>query len=195
MADISDAQKPWSTFRVSKFTHCLCSSRHKDKFQILQLIWEKQSIWYHQETEAQGGKPHTKARMGDPSGRLRFSNIDLTLLASSSPVLGWGQEGLLARRPWPIQQRERTLHHVCFGSSAPSYPGHKEEGAECAHEDLQWRSERWQKGKNGKSVALDKSQRSKLLYGQTPCPFTCNGLGTLRKIESLLSSFSFCHLP
>lgn len=63
MADTSGAWK--SVVIMSTFCHCLCSSRHKDKFQALQ---SKTSV--STERESWGLGPHAKARGGHPWGWL-----------------------------------------------------------------------------------------------------------------------------
>jgi len=83
---------------MSKFSHCLYSSRPKDMFQTLQLGGEKQNIQGHQEREDQGVEPHTKASMGDPSGGRDFQRTGLTLLASSSPPMPRGGDRKVS---WP----------------------------------------------------------------------------------------------
>lgn len=168
MADISSAWKPLFTDRMSMFSHCLYSSRHKDKFQTLHLMYERQSIWYHQEIENQGIQPHTKARTGDPLEWPWFSNTDLTSLASSSPTL-WIEDGKVS---WPeylgpscsLSILHSTPDLVVQLLLTPSARKKVQNVSMKICSDADILSCWWQKGKNETSVALDKSrQRSNTL--------------------------------
>lgn len=124
MAGISGAWKPWFRVRRSKFSHCLYSSRHKDKFHILQPKCEKPHIWCHQEAKLRGWDhtPNQDWMMLWDAMIFRY-RLDMASKQLSHPV-EWAQEGLLASIPWPIKQRAHLMSSL-IGTFLPWAQGRR----------------------------------------------------------------------
>lgn len=144
MASISGARKPWVTVRMSKFSRCLYSSRHKDRFQTLQLRSGKQSVLVPPGDGRSGNGTTRHARTGDALGRLRFPNTDLALQRAALSLLAAGTgrpPGLTSLARQAGRPHFTPALGWTFGPFLPWAPGRK---TKRFHED---HGDRGQRGK------------------------------------------------